>query len=310
MIHVSPPVQAALARGEPVVALESTVLTHGLPRPDNLALGRRLEAVVREAGAVPATVAVIGGELRVGIDDDTMRSLAERDRVAKATLWNLASLVARGDDAGTTVATTLHAAARAGIAVFATGGLGGVHLDPNDVSADLTALAREPLVTVCSGPKSVLDVAATLERLETAGVSVVGWRSDTLAGFLTPYTELPLPVRCDDADQVATLLHTQRDLGLAGGVVVSRPEPDGFERDALQALLDAAHDDARGADVRGKDVTPFLLRRLAERSNGATVAVNLRVLEGNARLAAEIAIAVARQREIRAASTSPSEVLA
>ena len=308
MIRVSPPVQAALARGEAVVALESTVLTHGLPRPDNLALGRRLEAVVREVGAVPATVAVLSGELHVGIDDDAMRHLAESADAAKASLWNLAALVASGADAGTTVATTLHAAARAGIPVFATGGLGGVHGEPYDESADLTALARESVVTVCAGPKSVLDVAASLERLETSGVCVAGWRSDTLAGFLTPLTDLPLAVRCDEVEQVASLLHTQRDLGLPGGVVLSRPEHDGMAAERVRELLAAVHADARLAGVRGKDVTPYLLRRLSERSDGETVRVNLRLLEGNARLAAEVAIAIARQREIRAASTSPNEV--
>ena len=307
MVRVSPSVQTALAAGEPVVALESTVLTHGLPRPANLDLGRRLEAVIREAGAVPATVAIIAGALTVGIDDDAMQHLAQ-SRAAKASLWNLAGIVANGEDAGTTVAVTLHAAARAGIAVFATGGLGGVHLDPYDESADLTALARESLVVVCSGPKSVLDAGATLERLETAGVPVAGWRSDHLAGFLTPTTPLAVPLRCDEADDVATLFHTHRDLWLAGGVVVSRPEPSGLSPEVLRDLTQAAHADAHAAGVRGKDLTPYLLERLAVRSDGATVQANLRLLEGNARLAAEIASAIATQRERRAASTSPNEV--
>ncbi len=307
MVRVSPSVQTALAAGEPVVALESTVLTHGLPRPANLDLGRRLEAVIREAGAMPATVAIIAGALTVGIDDDAMQHLAQ-SRAAKASLWNLAGIVANGEDAGTTVAVTLHAAARAGIAVFATGGLGGVHLDPYDESADLTALARESLVVVCSGPKSVLDAGATLERLETAGVPVAGWRSDHLAGFLTPTTPLAVPLRCDEADDVATLFHTHRDLWLAGGVVVSRPEPSGLSPEVLRDLTQAAHADAHAAGVRGKDLTPYLLERLAVRSDGATVQANLRLLEGNARLAAEIASAIATQRERRAASTSPNEV--
>jgi pseudouridylate synthase len=307
MIRVGEVVQSSLARGAPVVALESTVLTHGLPRPENLELGRRLEAVVREAGAVPATVALLDGVVMVGIDDDQMRRLAENE-VAKASLWNLGGLVAKGADAGTTVSTTLHAAARAGIAVFATGGLGGVHEDGTDVSADLTALARESLVTVCSGPKSVLDAAATLERLETLGVPVAGWRSDTLAGFLTTDTGLRLPLRCDDADEVASLLHAQRDAGLPAGVVLSRPEADALEPETLRHLTAAARSDAAAAGVRGKDVTPFLLGRLADRSNGATVRVNLRLLEGNARLAAQIAQAIAAQRERRAASIMPSEV--
>lgn len=307
MIRVAEAVQAALAQGAPIVALESTVLTHGLPRPGNLELGRRLEAVVRESGAVPATVAVVRGELTVGIGDDDMQRLAETE-VAKASLWNLAGLIATGADAGTTISTTLHAAARAGIATFATGGLGGVHEGGVDISADLTALARESVLTVCSGPKSVLDAAATLERLETLGVPVAGWRSDTLAGFLTADTGLALALRCDDADSVASLLHAQRDAGLPAGIVLSRSEEDALDPETLGQLTAAARSDAAAAGVHGKDVTPFLLRRLAERSDGATVRVNLRLLEGNARLAAEIAQAIAAQRERRAATTSPNEV--
>jgi pseudouridylate synthase len=309
MMRVAAPVREALAAGAPVVALESTVLTHGLPRPRNLELGRRLESVVREAGALPATIAVLSGELVVGIDDAEMARLAARP-AAKASLWNLAGLVARGDDAGTTVAATLHAAGRCGIGVFATGGLGGVHHGPFDESADLTALAREGVVTVCSGPKSVLDAAATLERLETAGVAVVGWRSDRLAGFLTASTDLPLALRADDVEEVARLARAQRSLGLPGAVVVSRPVEAGLDRPRLQAWLDEAAEDAAGALVRGRDVTPFLLERLAQLSDGATVEVNLRLLEANARLAAEIAVALAATgRTARRASSTPSGVL-
>ncbi len=307
MIRVSPTVQEALVSGASVVALESTVLTHGLPRPANLELGRRLEAIVRDTGATPATIGVVAGELTVGIDDDAMQRLAEGG-AAKASLWNLAALIVSGADAGTTVATTLHAASRVGITVFATGGLGGVHHEAFDESADLTALARESVVTVCSGPKSVLDAAATLERLETAGVPVAGWRSDSLAGFLTPLTDLSLPTRCDDANAVASLFHAHRDSGLPGGVVLSRPEESGLDPLVLRELTEAVQAEALAAGVRGKDLTPFLLQRLAERSEGATVNVNLRLLEGNALLAAEIAGAIAAQRERRASTTSPNEV--
>ena len=291
-MRLAAPVREALATGVPVVALESTVLTHGLPRPANLELGRRLERVVRDAGAVPATVGVVAGEHVVGLDADEMVRLSER-AAAKASLWNLAGLVAQGADAGTTVATTLHAAGRCGIRVFATGGLGGVHHEAFDESADLAALAREPVITVCAGPKSMLDARATLERLETAGVAVVGWRSDHLAGFLTSLTDLPLPLRADDAAHVARIAEAQRALGLPGAVVVSRPIEDGLDVALLAGWLQAAADDAGRAGIRGRDVTPFLLERLAERSNHATVDVNLRLLEANARLAAEIAIALA-----------------
>ncbi|MBA2666683.1 MAG: pseudouridine-5'-phosphate glycosidase [Trueperaceae bacterium] len=291
-MRVAAPVRRALAAGLPVVALESTVLTHGLPRPENLELGRTLERIVREAGALPATVGVLAGTLVVGLDDAEMARLA-RGPASKASLWNLAGLAAQEADAGTTVATTLHAAGRCGIAVFATGGLGGVHDVPYDESADLAALARERVVTVCAGPKSMLDARATLERLETAGVAVVGWRSDHLAGFLTTSTDLPVPVRVEDVHDVARIVHAQRALGLPGAIVVSRGVDEGLDPAVLGGWLDEARRLAAEAGVRGRDVTPFLLDRLATISAGATVAVNLRVLAGNARLAAEIAVALA-----------------
>jgi pseudouridylate synthase len=292
MLRVAEVVRAALDRGDPVVALESTVLTHGVPRPDNLALAERLEAAVAAAGAVPATVGVIGGVLTVGLSRDELARLASGP-AEKATLWNLAGLLAEGADAGTTVAATLRAATLTGIRVFATGGLGGVHAQPFDESADLAALSQSPVITVCSGPKSVLDVPATLERLETAGVPVVGWRSDRLAGFLTPLTELPLPLRADSAQEVARIEARHRALAASTAVVVSNPVAAGLERSRLAAHLETAQRDAREAGVRGKDVTPFLLERLAELSEGASVEVNMRVLEANAALAADIAVAVA-----------------
>lgn len=292
MIRVAERVRAALARGDAVVALESTVLTHGLAHPANLELGRRLEAAVSEEGAVPATVGVVDGTLVVGVDDDELARLAGGG-AEKATTWNLAGLAAKGADAGTTVAATLHAAAATGVGVFATGGIGGVHDAPFDESADLAALARTRVVTVCSGPKSVLDAAATLERLETAGVTVVGWRSDRLAGFLSPTTDLPVPVRADTVDELAAIARAHAALGLPGGVLVSRPQEDGIPEPRVRAWIDEAIRAAAAQGVRGKDVTPFLLADLAERSGGETVEVNLRLLEGNARLAARLARALA-----------------
>lgn len=291
MIDVAAPVAEALRRGRPVVALESTVLTHGLPRPANLALAHRLERVVAEAGAVPATVALVRGRLRVGLTTAELEHLAAAD-VDKASLWNLAALAARGADAGTTVATTLHAASAAGIEVFATGGIGGVHLEPFDESADLVALARYPLVTVCAGPKSVLDAPATLERLETLGVPVLGWRSERLAGFHVPETDLPLPIRVDRADEVAAVLRAHVSLGLPGGVLLSQPVAEGLDPRAVAAWVAEARSRAQADGVRGRGVTPTLLATIAERSGGATVDVNLRLLEANARLAAEVASAL------------------
>lgn len=296
VIHVAPHVSEALAAGRAVVALESTVLTHGLPRPRNLELGLALERAVVDRGAVPATVAVLGGALLVGIDEAQMSRLADGP-AAKASPWNLAALVAAGRDAGTTVATTLHAAAAVGVRAFATGGIGGVHPEPFDESADLAALARYPVVTVSAGAKSVLDVAATLERLETAGVPVLGWRSDTLAGFHLPSTGLPLAARVESVDEIVHVFRAHRDLGLPGGVLVSQPVVDGPDPDDLERWLAAARADVRARGVRGKDVTPALLAELAARSDGATVDVNVRLLIANARLAADVALALARPRQ-------------
>ncbi|MEX2501060.1 MAG: pseudouridine-5'-phosphate glycosidase [Trueperaceae bacterium] len=290
-LRIAPNVQHALDAGEPVVALESTVVTHGLPAPRNLELGRLLEAEVRHAGAVPATIGVLGGDLVVGLNDDQLQRLAT-GRPEKASLWNLAALSVRGAHAGTTVATTVHAAHRAGIAVFATGGIGGVHDHPFDESADLDALARTPVVTVCSGPKSILDAAATLERLESAGVPVVGWRSDHLAGFHLPLTDLPLPARADAPAEIAAMHRAQRAFGLPQAIVVSQPVDDGVDPDAYRGWLEAARHEARARGVHGKDATPFLLSALAERSHGATVDVNMRLLRHNAGLAARIAAAL------------------
>jgi pseudouridine-5'-phosphate glycosidase len=291
VIHVATIVAEALAAGRAVVALESTVLTHGLPRPRNLELGRALERAVRDRGAVPATVGVLDGALVVGIDDAQMERLAAGP-AAKASPWNLAAVVAAGRAAGTTVATTLHAAAAAGIRTFATGGIGGVHPEPFDESADLAALARYPVVTVCAGAKSVLNVPATVERLESAGVPVLGWRSDRLAGFHVPLTDLPLAARVDTADEAARTFAAHRRLGLPGGVLVSHPVEVGLDPADLARWLAEARADVQALGVRGKDLTPALLAALAERSGGATVDVNVRLLEANARLAADIAVAL------------------
>lgn len=278
------------------MALESTVVTHGLPRPRNLDLARRLEAVVREAGAEPCTVGVLDGTLVLGLDDGELERLAFDDGADKASSWNLGALVAQGRSAGTTVATTLHAAARGGIRVFATGGIGGVHPHPFDESADLHALARYPVITVCAGPKSILDAAATLERLETLGVPVVGYRSDRLAGFLVPATDLPLPTRVDTPAEVCALLATHSELGLSGGVLVSNPVSDGLDAAAFATWRAEAERDLQRRGIHGRATTPFLLAAIAERSQGRSVEVNLRLLEENARLAAAIAVADTARR--------------
>ena len=306
MIRIHPRVKGALQKGEAVVALESTVVTHGLPRPDNLALAAELERVAQAAGAVPATVGLVRGELVVGLDETELEHLATRN-VHKASLWNLSALAAAGADAGTTVATTLHAAAGAGVRVFATGGIGGVHKsvhkDGNgesfDESADLRALARYPVVTVCAGPKSILDVGATLERLESLGVPVIGYKTDFLAGFHVPETSLPVAARCESPEEVARVFEAGRLLGSPGGPLVCKPVSEGLDAAELSGWLAQAQGEAAAEGLSGKDVTPFLLARLADLSGGRSVEVNRRLLAENAHLGAEIARALARtsQRE-------------
>lgn len=290
-LRVAPAVADALARGRPLVALESTVITHGLPRPRNLELARGLEEEVRNEGALPATVAVLAGDLVVGVNDDELERLASGS-AEKASLWNLAALLVQRADAGTTVAATLHAAAAAGIEVFATGGIGGVHVQPYDESADLTGLARSRVITVCSGPKSILLAGATLERLETMGVPVVGYRSRQLAGFHVRETDYALPTSFDTPSELAQAFREHVRMGLPGGMLVSNPVSKGLERGELAGYREIAERDATEAGVSGKELTPFLLNRLAELSEARTVEVNLRLLRENARLAARIAVAL------------------
>ncbi|HEX7003316.1 MAG TPA: pseudouridine-5'-phosphate glycosidase [Trueperaceae bacterium] len=298
-LSVAPQIVDALSRAQPVVALESTVITHGLPHPRNLELAEELEAQIRERGAVPATVAVLKGKLVVGASLEDLEELAGSD-AQKASLWNLGSLLAQGASAGTTVATTMHAAAAAGIEVFATGGIGGVHQRPFDESADLSALSRYPVLTVCAGPKSILDQAATLERLETLGVPVVGYRSRHLAGFHVRETELPLPATFDRPEGIAAAFRRHRELGLQGGMLVSNPVSEGLAQDELGSYRSEAEREASEAGVHGRDLTPFLLGRLAELSSGRTVEVNLRLLRENASLAARLAAALQLPRPLGA----------
>ncbi|MBB6030742.1 pseudouridine-5'-phosphate glycosidase [Oceanithermus desulfurans] len=288
-MRTSREVHTALQSGGPVVALESTVITHGLPAPVNLETARRLEAAVREEGAVPATIGVLEGEVRVGLAPDELEALATRNAVEKASLWNLAAVVARRQWAGTTVATTAHLAARAGIRVFATGGIGGVHPVPFDESGDLLGLSRTPVVVVSSGPKSILDLAATLERLESYGVGVVGYRTKHLPAFHAPDSPFELPATVWSEAEAAATWRAARALGLESATLVFHPVSEGLPYRQVKAWVDQANEEARAAGIGGKDLTPYLLRRLSELSEGRTDAVNLRLLEENARLAARIA---------------------
>jgi len=293
----SPAVTAALHQGRPVVALESAVITHGLPRPLNLEIARKLEAVVRDEGAEPATVAVMDGRVRVGLDEESLERLATEENPLKVSWRDMASATASGRDGGTTVAATLLAAANTGIAVFATGGIGGVHRGADksfDISADLMALAQTPVAVVCAGAKSILDLAKTLEVLETQGVPVVGFGTNRFPAFHSIDSGLGLEAQVETAQEAARLIETQRALGLENGIVFANPIPDQhaipaaeIEAWTLQSIADA---EAEG--ISGKATTPFLLARLADLSNGRTLKANIALLKNNARVAAHIAAAL------------------
>ena len=293
--NLSAEVQAALSSQSPVVALESTVIAHGLPRPQNLETACRLETIVRDAGATPATIAILDGQLCVGLDQDQIKQIAERDHIRKISTRDLAIAVANKWNGGTTVASTIWIAHRTGIKVLATGGIGGAHrgLLP-DVSADLTELARSPLVVVCSGAKIVLDLPATREWLETNGIAVVGYQCDEMPAFFSRQSGLPIDARVDSPDEVARLFKAQRALGIDSALLVTVPVPADAEvpGERLETILNESLLEAERQQIAGREVTPFLLSRMQEQSEGATLRANLALLENNARVAAEIARAV------------------
>jgi pseudouridine-5'-phosphate glycosidase len=282
----------------PKVALESTVIAHGLPRPQNLEAARLCERAVRASGAEPATVAVVAGRPVVGLDEEEIVELASRDGVAKVSLQNLGAVVARGAWGATTVAATIHLSARAGIRVFATGGIGGVHRGAErsfDVSADLTALATTPVIAVCAGAKSILDLPKTLETLETLGVPVVGYETDELPAFYARTSGLRLALRADSPGEVARIASAHWSLGLRSAILVVAPCPEtaAIPSDEISRAIDSALDDASAAGVSGAALTPFLLARVTAATSGRSLVANLALLENNARLAGRIAVAVA-----------------
>jgi pseudouridine-5'-phosphate glycosidase len=302
MLNVAPEVAQALQAGEAVVALESTIVSHGLPRPQNAEIARQIEAAVREGGAVPATIALVDGTVRVGLDDAALEAIATRDDVVKCSSRDLPIAAARGATGATTVAATAHLAAQAGIGLFATGGLGGVHREASDTwdeSADLVALARTRICVVCAGVKSILDIPATLERLETLGIGVAGYRTAQFPAFYLTDSGHTLPWRLDTPQEIAAVLAQREALGLAGGaLVIANPlpadrqlDPDLHERVLGESLAAAA---AEG--VRGRDVTPFLLARFHEGTGGESLRANVELVLSNARLAGEIAAAEAASR--------------
>jgi len=295
---LTPEVREALQARRPIVALESTVITHGLPWPRNLEVAQRMEATVRAGGATPATIAVLKGEVKVGLTADELAHLAQAKGVMKVSRRDYAVAVAQRRDGGTTVAGTMMAAHWAGIPVFATGGIGGVHRQmpgaPLDVSADLPELARTPVLVVCAGAKAILDLPVTLEWLETHGVPVLGYGTSEFPAFYSRGSGLPLAARVDSATEAAAVVKTMWDLDLAQGALVCVPCPAEAARPAaeMEAAIGQALREAAERGVRGNAVTPFLLERVAALSAGHSLEANLALLENNARVAAEVALAL------------------
>ncbi len=296
-------VRDALADGRAVVALESTIISHGLPRPDNARLAREFEQAVRDGGAVPATVAVVDGQARIGLDDAALERLANDEDATKVSVRELAAIAARGGVGSTTVASTAHLAAAAGITVFATGGLGGVHRgaqDTFDESADLSTLSRTGVLVVCAGVKSILDVGATLERLETLGVGVLGYRTDRFPGFYLADSGHDIGWRVERPDEVASILAARDRVGTTGlGLVLANPisPDDELDRALHDRLLESGLAAADRDGVHGKDVTPYLLDWFHRESRGASLRANVALVRSNARLAAEVATAYAAEEQ-------------
>jgi pseudouridine-5'-phosphate glycosidase len=285
-------IAGALHFERPIVALESTVIAHGLPHPRNLDTALRLEQIVREAGAVPATVAMFGGEVFVGLSGEQLEQLATDENIRKLSRRDLAIAAAQKLNGATTVAATALIAHRAGINVFATGGIGGVHRGTAlDVSADLAELARTPIIVVCSGAKAILDLPATREWLETYGIAVLGWKSDSVPAFYSASSNLEVDARVETPDEVSRIADARREFGLDSAILVTVPIPEAAEIESaeVEALIAAALAEADVRGIKGKDMTPFLLNELSQKSGGKTLAANVALLENNARIAAVIA---------------------
>ncbi len=297
-LRISEEVRQALDAGKPVVALESTIISHGFPYPANVESARECERIAREEGAVPATIAVIGGQLAVGLSDDEIERLGSNRDTPKASRRDLPMLIASGSDGATTVAGTMAVAAMAGIGVFATGGIGGVHRGAErsmDISADLEELARTSVAVVSAGAKSVLDIGLTLEYLETRGVPVLGYRTDALPAFYTRDSGFDVDARFDTPDEIAAVLQAKWATGLHGGVLITNPIPaeHALDADEIEAIITQALAEARETGVRGKAITPYLLARIHELTGGASEAANKALVWSNVRVAAQIAAALA-----------------
>ncbi len=299
-LEVSPEVRAALAAGKPVVALESTIISHGMPYPQNVETALNVERIVREHGAVPATTAIIGGKLKAGLSRDEIEYLGKKGMaVTKVSRRDIPVIVAKGADGASTVATTMIIAAMVGIRVFATGGIGGVHRGAQqtmDISADLDELGQTAVLVVCAGAKAILDLPLTLEYLETKGVTVIGYGTDELPAFYTRVSGLGVDYRLDTPAEVAAAFRAKLELGLKGGMLVTNPIPEAYSMDpaVINKAIDEAIAEAEEKGVKGKEVTPFLLAKVKDITGGDSLASNIQLVYNNAALAAEIAVNLAK----------------
>ncbi len=295
-IKLSAEVSAAIQAGKPIVALESTIISHGLPRPSNLEVALECERIVRDAGAVPATIALLDGKILVGLERSELEAIANRDDISKASIRDLAIIVAAGKSAATTVAATAHIAAMAGIHVFATGGLGGVHRGASesfDESADLTALANVDMTMICAGVKSILDVPATLERLETLAISLVGYKTNAFPGFYLTDSGYTLEHRVDSPAEIAAVIKARRAVGtLNKALVVANPVVKEMNKARHDEILQSGLEKAHQQGVVGKNVTPFLLEHFHTTSQGESLAINTEIIKANCLLGAQIAVAL------------------
>lgn len=297
-LAISEEIRAAIADQQPIVALESTIITHGMPYPQNLEMARAVESIVRDNGAVPATIALLGGKLRVGVEGEVLETLAQTGKdAAKASRRDVAALLVQRKTAGTTVATTMQIADLVGIHVFATGGIGGVHRGAEstfDISADLRELSQTPVAVVCSGAKSILDIPKTLEVLETNGVPVIGYQTDVFPAFFARTSPYGVDYRLDTPGEVAEVIVMQRELGMPGGLLIANPIPeaDALDGAEIENRIAAAIADADAADVSRKDLTPYLLNRIFELTGGKSLEANIALVKNNAAVAARIAVAL------------------
>ncbi len=299
-LDVNPAVAQALAEGKPVVALESTIISHGMPYPQNVETALKVEEIIRQNGAVPATIAILGGRLKAGLSPAEIEYLGKQgQKVTKASRRDLSVLVAQGADGATTVATTMMIAHMAGIKLFATGGIGGVHRGAEttmDISADLEELGQTDVMVVCAGAKAILDLKLTLEYLETKGVPVLGYQTQELPAFYTRTSGLKVDYRVDSPEMLAKVLKTQHDLGLHGGILVTNPIPEQYsmDADAINAVIDQAIAEAQEKGIHGKETTPFLLAKVKEITGGDSLEANIQLVFNNAKLAAQTAAAYAK----------------